>query len=57
MKQQQASQSAPTVTLPKQVWVTLTPTQQTTVLQALVQLCHQLVVQWNQEKKDEPISD
>ncbi|MCB0225260.1 MAG: hypothetical protein KDI02_16345 [Anaerolineae bacterium] len=57
MKPQLISQPKPSATLPQQVWATLTPSQQKTVLQILVQMCSQLISQQNQEKKDEPVSE
>jgi hypothetical protein len=57
MKPQPISQPKPSATLPQQVWATLNPSQQKTVLQILVQLCSQLISQQNQEKKDEPVSE
>jgi hypothetical protein len=57
MKAQQVSQPGCPATLPQQVWATLNPIQQKTVLQTLVQMCYRLVVQQGQEKKDEPVSE
>lgn len=57
MKAQQVSQPGSPATLPQHVWTTLNPLQQKTVLQTLVQMCYRLVLQQDQEKKDEPVSD
>lgn len=57
MKPQPISQPKSSATLPQQVWATLNPSQQKTVLQTLVQMCYQLINQQGQEKKDEPISE
>lgn len=39
--------------LPEQVWQTLNRIQQQTFLQAMIQLCQQMIETWEEEVKDE----
>lgn len=54
MNEPQVNQPVPTATLPRQVWGTLTPSQQKIILQTIIQMCQRLVSQHNQEQNDEP---
>lgn len=45
------------ITVPPQVWETLTATQQTAVLQTIVRICQEMIEQWGQEEQHEPVAE
>jgi hypothetical protein len=57
MKMQQTHSQMQTATEPSQVWQTLVATQQQTVLQIVVRVCHSLVLPQGQEESNESASD
>lgn len=57
MNPEEANNLLATEILPQQVWETLKTGQQQTVLQVVVQLCHQMAELWEGEENDESTSD
>ena len=53
MEMQQAHSQMQTATKPSQVWQTLVATQQQTVLQVVVRICHSLVLPQEEEESNE----
>ena len=56
MNPSQSSPAVLTATRPRQVWETLTPSQQTLLLRTLVQVCQWLMTSQTQEQTNEPAS-
>ena len=57
MERQPAPEATERATLTQAVWETLTEIQKAAVLQALLQVCQQLVAQWPGEVTHEPAPD
>jgi len=53
MREQETSPQQQSITVPAQVWNSLSPSQQKLVLQTIVRICQDLVSQWSQEAKNE----
>jgi hypothetical protein len=57
MERRSTPETTERVTLTQAVWETLTEIQKAAVLQALLQVCQQLVAQWPSEVTHEPAPD
>lgn len=57
MEMQQTHSQTQMATKPNQVWQTLVATQQQTVFQIVVRVCHSLVLPQGQEEPNESASD
>ena len=57
MEQVETHNSAEETILAQTIWTTLTPAQREMVFQTIVQICCQMVAQWEKEVSHEPSSE
>ncbi len=57
MEQPATPASVGKVIVPPQVWETLSLSQQTVVLQTVIRICQEIIDQWNQEERHEPVPE
>ena len=55
MEQPAIPASVGKVIMPPQVWETLSVSQQTVVLQTVIRICQEIINQWNQEERHDPV--